>query len=101
MRGYVRRKITYNLGKGGSPNTRQSEPNANRAIPRINPRHWFLDPPEDVTEYAIIVDSSGTYYIDEEYRALGVREGWLILYRMYQNEARENVLQYRLRSPPE
>lgn len=99
MKGYVRRKITYNLAKGGKRHSRKTEPSSRNVTYTLNPRYWFLEPPDNGPEYAVIVDEAGTFYIDNEYRELGVREGWLILNRHYTNIDDALVLEYRYCPP--
>jgi len=51
-------------------------------------------------QLACIREGYGPLYIEEDYRILGVREGWLVWDGFFLNGHGQLVNVYRLRSPP-
>lgn len=90
MHGYLRRKITYNLGNSGSaPKESHSDkewlPSFRRKVT------------QKITEKAIILDSNGPVMSDFEYCRLGESEDWLTYEGYRRNEYDEIIHFYRFK----
>lgn len=96
MKGYVRRKVTYNIGRtGGAGNSGStSGGRVNHSLDH-NPFYWFTErPPVESSAYEI-VDETGLYPVDKEYKETGESEGWLIFEGYRRNENGKLVYRYR------
>lgn len=99
--GYLRRKITYNLGKGGKGSTGAGKDrNGGEAeLTSFNPLDWFVDNSTNDGDYAVIIENEGMVRIDLAYADIGVNEGWLKKTGCHTDENDNLIWQYHHVTP--
>lgn len=98
MHGYLRRKVTYNIGKGGirNSNTAPRHSLGTGKFRNLNPMNWFIDSlDDDEINLYCIMEEDGRFFIDDEYRAIGESEGWLKRTGYYRDEKNRLVWTFR------
>lgn len=88
MFGYIRRKVTYNMGKGGSIPT---------TAPPVSVGKWFPTEKNQNKKHYEIVDEGGRVMVDKQYVDMGEKEGWLEWQGWSHNMHGEIVYRYRLK----
>lgn len=102
MHGYLRRKITYNLGRGGRSSSPSAHSNGGGTHKKGNTGGLFGLFTDHNSNYPSkkhyqIVDEDGRWPVDKEYVDLGESEGWLCYQGWHVNERDEPVYRYTMR----
>lgn len=81
MHGYLRRKVTRNLGnsKGRDAPVKEDSPvrHNDKPVSILNPFTWFNEVDTIHPTRFVIADNGIEFPIDKEYKELGVSQGWL------------------------